>query len=339
MQQASSWKELLKLIISDPTERERIASKMSVNPVTLVRWASDDAKPRPQNLRRLLKALPRQYQDEFQELLEKDLSFRSLTEIDNSLSEKDDSQQKIFSPLFSEVLDSRANGPDNLRFWTITRQVLQHALRQLDPEPVGMAITVVCCLPPTPDGKIRSLRESVGLGNAPWESDLEAKALFLGAESLAGYVVTVGHFEHIPDLNIEKSFLPAYQTEYEVSAAACPVKYAGRVAGCLLLSSTKPNYFLSQTRQSLIQDYTNLLALAFEPEEFYPLDLIELVLMPSLEVQRPYFANLRQRIIQILRESTQTSQPLSITRAELVAWQQIEEILLHLPPRITGSPS
>ncbi len=339
MQQASSWKELLNRIISDPAERERIANKMGVNPFTLVRWASDETNPRPQNLRRLLKALPRQYQDEFQELLKKDLSFRYLAEIDNSLAEIDNSQQMIFSLLFSEVLDSRANGPDNLRFWTISRQVLQHALRQLDPEPVGMAITVVCCMPPATDGKIRSLRESVGLGNAPWESDLEAKALFLGAESLAGYVVTFGHFEQIPDLRIERTFLPAYQTEYEVSAAAWPIKYAGRVAGCLLLSSTQPNYFLSQTRQSLIKDYSNLLALAFEPEEFYPSDLIELALMPSLEVQRPYFASYRQRVIQILRGSTQSAQPLSVTQAELVAWQQIEEILLHLLPRITGSSS
>ena len=39
------------------------------------------------------------------------------------------------------------------------------------------------------DAKIRSLRESLGQGTPPWQADLEQQATFLGAESLAGYVV------------------------------------------------------------------------------------------------------------------------------------------------------
>ena len=51
--------------------------------------------------------------------------------------------------------------------------------KQLDPERIGMSISVVRCMPPK-NGKIRSLRESEGLGTPPWGGDLEERALLLG---------------------------------------------------------------------------------------------------------------------------------------------------------------
>lgn len=335
MQEASSWRELLKDIIRNPAERERIATEIGVHSLTLQRWTNGESTPRPHNLKQLLVALPQQYRDQFRSLL-------SRLEEDALLfaqAREDDLPPELPSALVNEVLETRASSPDILRYWTICRQVLQHALRQLDPDPVGMAITVVRCMPPTRDGKIHSLRENVGLGNAPWESDLEPKALFLGAESLAGHVTQIGRYEQIPDLRTQSSFLPAYQTTYEVSAAACPINYAGRVTGCLLLSSTQPEYFLVEARRTLIQSYANLLALAFEPEEFYPPELIQLAIMPPLEVQQSYFVGFRQRLIKLMKESTQTEHPLTMTQAEELAWQQIEAILLQLPTHTTESHS
>ena len=133
-----------------------------------------------------------------------------------------------------------------------------------------MAITLVQCMPASSEGKIRSLRESMGLGTPPWPGDLERQAIFLGAESLAGYVVTNCRQAAINDLRANTSFLPAYQTENEVSALAHPIMYANLIAGCLLLSSTQPNYFLSESRLALISDYAQLIALAFGPEQFVP---------------------------------------------------------------------
>jgi hypothetical protein len=101
------------------------------------------------------------------------------------------------------------------------------------------------------------------------------------------------------------------------------------VAGCLLLSSTQPEYFLPQARRVLIQSYANLLALAFEPEEFYPFDRIELALIPPLEVQRSYLAGVRQRTLSLLQASAHTEHPLSVLEAEQQAWQQVEVLLLH----------
>lgn len=326
MQKTSSWSELLKHIISNSAERERIAAEIGVSSITLSRWANGESKPRSQNLRQLLIVLPKQYHDQFQKLLEEDLTL-------SSLPPEESSAQELPLTLVNEVLATRASASDQHRFWAISRQVLQALLRQLDPQSRGMAITVVRCMPPHKDGKIHSLRESVGLGNAPWESDLEAKAVFLGAESLAGYATSLGRLYQIGDLRTEPTLLPAYQTEQEVSAIACPIMYASRVAGCLLLSSTQPEYFLSQARQEFIRNYTNLLAVAFGPEEFYPLSFIELYVLPSHEVQRSYFAGFRQQIAQLMRESANTSHPLSIIEAEQLAWQQIEQLLLHLPPQ------
>ena len=65
MQKPSSWRELLASIISNPAERERIAAEVGVSPITLTRWSNGESKPRPQNLHSLIKALPRQHQEQF----------------------------------------------------------------------------------------------------------------------------------------------------------------------------------------------------------------------------------------------------------------------------------
>src|SRR2546426_6526882 len=113
-----SWRELLKDLISNPVERERIAGETGVHPFTLQRWASGEAKPREQNLRRLLMALPQQYQEQFRALLEEDSSLLGPLREDTLLSE-------LPPALFNEVLETRASTPDLLRFWAMSRQVLQ----------------------------------------------------------------------------------------------------------------------------------------------------------------------------------------------------------------------
>ena len=325
MPEAPSWREVLSKIISSPAERDRIANEIGVRSITLTRWSTGESTPRLQNLRQLLNALPKQQRDQLLEVLEELPSDFLVPLIDATSSE-------ISYKFIMEVLDSRATMSDTLRFWTISRLVLQQALRQLDPERQGMAITVVRCMPPGTDGKIHSLRESLGQGSPPWEGDLEQKAMFLGAESLAGYVVATCRPEAVQDLMKDKTFLPAYQTEHEVSAAAHPIMYAGRVAGCLLLSCTQPNYFLSQARLSLIHDYASLLALAFDPEEFYKPECIEFRVMPPLEKQHPYFASFRQRVLKLIGESVAAGRPLTNIQAEQLVWQELENILLHLPP-------
>lgn len=315
------WHELLGNIITNATERDRIATEIGVHPITLSRWVTGESSPRPQNMRQLLRALPKGPRGQLLTLLEKVSPDVSDFEIDNS-------SQEIPYKFVMEVLEARASIPDLLRFWSIARLVLQQAIRQLDPERVGMAITVVRCMPPH-DGKICSLRETVGLGTPPWGGDLEEKAFLLGAESLAGHVTVSCRLEQIGDLRTNKTFLPAYQVEHEVSAVACPIMHACRVAGCLLLSSTQPDYFAPEARLSLVRGYTNLLALAFNADEFYDPDLFALHIMPPGTVQETYFNGFRQRVLRLMQESARSDQHLASTEAEQYVWQQIEESLLQ----------
>jgi hypothetical protein len=320
MSDASPWREFLKELIRVPSERDRLANELGVRPITLTRWASGESNPRPKYIRHLLQILPQEQHAQFYPLLEQD----DLILLEAS---KDNSAGELPYEFVMQVLDTYATIPDTLRSWTIYRLILQHALRQLDPERLGISVTIVQCMPPTSDGMIHSLREITGQGTPPWEGDLEEKSIFLGAESLAGHAVTVFHPEAVQNLQTETTLVPAYQTEHEVSAIASPILLANRVAGCLLISSTQPNYFLSEARLSLIHGYVRLIAFAFEANEFYPPEIIKLNVMPSASVQRELFKTFRQRVHAILLEALQVQQSLSVKSAQQLVWQQLEEEL------------
>jgi hypothetical protein len=107
----------------------------------------------------------------------------------------------------------------------------------------------------------------------------------------------------------------------------------GKVAGSLLVSSTQPNYFLL-LQQTLIQDYADLIALAFRSEEFYETQQIALGLVPLQEVQQAYFSVFRQRLSETLVQAARQQQALTVIQAEQLVWQQFEEELLQLPRHV-----
>ncbi len=317
MQQGpGDWRELLGTIISNPQERQRIAQEMRVQPITLARWIKGEAEPRPHNLRHLLSVL----QPEDRDLLLESLG-NKLGEWHGDLT--GDASNEIPSEFYRRVFNAHAGTNPTLRYWSISSLILQQALSQLDPDRKGLAMTVVRCMHTSESKKIRSLRESVGKGTPPWPSDLEQKGMFLGAESLAGYVVTTCHPAQIQNIFEDKS-LPAHSVEHEVSAAAHPLLYTGRIAGCVLISSTQPEYFISQARNALIGEYANLLALAIEPEEFDDPRDIELMMMPSHAEQKKYFATFRQRVTQALMTTSMNN-----LQAEQHVWEHLEEELLQ----------
>lgn len=317
MQDPQKWRELLGKIIKDSQERQRIANELRISPVTLTRWVSGESKPRPQNLRLLLNALPA-YRQELLALLP-----REFGEMFTETIDEEEVEEEIPSIFYARILNAHSTLPRILHFTSICDVILQQALKQLDPNRVGMEITVVQCMYPQ-GGKVRSLRESMGRGTPPWDRELEQRTIFLGAESLAGYVVAAGRPQAIQSRSQADHLLPVRWLQGEESAMAHPIMLADRVAGCLLVSSTQPNYFLSETRQRLIQCYAELLSVAFEPEVFYELRCIELGNMPSYEVQRLYIASFRQRAAKLMRQER-----LNIIEAERVVWQQMEEELLQ----------
>jgi hypothetical protein len=104
----------------------------------------------------------------------------------------------------------------------------------------------------------------------------------------------------------------------------------GRVAGCLSASSTQPAYF-TQSRQALLAAFSDLASLAFEKDEFYSPDIIELKVMPKPDYQRPILSTFRQRVSKTLTTASHQRVHMSNLEAEQKAWRELEEELLDLP--------
>lgn len=324
--QVQTWRMYLGTIISNPKEKQRIADELGVQPITLTRWVSGESAPRSQNLRHLLDVLPQQ-RDDLLGLIKKEEGFEEFSE-----TARDDSLKDIPPEFYTRVLAARASTTVNLRFWSISQIILQQAIAQLDPDRQGLALWVVRCMPKSGFySKVRSLRESVGIGTPPWGGNLEQRAMFLGAESLAGNVVTLCRPAVIENLDEENNLFPASRVDYEKSCAIFPILFAGRIAGVLLASSAQYNHFLSQSRVALVQGYADLLSLAFEPEDFFDSDDIALCVMPWHNEQRKYFAPFRQRVSDTIIQAARDNHPLNNIQAEAVVWQQLEEELIQLP--------
>ncbi|HEY5003522.1 MAG TPA: GAF domain-containing protein [Ktedonobacteraceae bacterium] len=324
--EVQTWRELLGIIISEPKERQRLIDVLNVTSITLTRWVSGESDPRPQNLRHLLSVLP-QHRDRFIELLKKE---RGLDEFSNPVTEEVTSGE-IPAEFYARVFVARATMTDSLRFWSTCNLILQQALGQLDPDRQGMSIWVVKCMPPSgPYNKVRSLREIVGQGTHPWSGNLEQQAMFLGAESLAGNVVTLCRPGIIENLDEEHNLMPAARVDFEKSAAIYPILYEGRIAGVLLISSTEYNHFLLQTRTALAQSYADLIALSFEENDFYSPEDIALCVMPSHNEQKQYFAKFRRLIADTMIVAASNNRPVNNIEADQIVWQRLEEKLLQL---------
>lgn len=326
MHEVQSWRDLLGIIVSDAKERQRLIETLEITPITLNRWLNGESDPRPQNLRHLLSVIP-QHRERLLELLKEE---RGLGDYVNPLPDEDPPGE-IPAEFYARVFVAHSTMSDNLRFWSICNLILQQALGQLDPERLGMSIWVVKCMPPSgPYHKVRSLREVVGQGTHPWSGNLEQQAMFLGAESLAGNVVTLCRPGIIENLDEEHNLMPAARVDFEKSAAIYPILQAGRIAGVLLISSTEYNHFLSQSRTALAQAYADLIALSFEPEDFYAPEDIALCVMPNHKEQKQHFARFRQLIADTMIAAASQNRPVSNVEADHMVWRQLEEELLQI---------
>jgi hypothetical protein len=231
---------------------------------------------------------------------------------------------------YARVFDAYTTTSRLQRFWTISNLILQQALEQLDPHQLGMAIIIVQCMPPWDDQNIYSLRERAGHGTQPWSMNLEQQAIFLGEESLAGNIVSTSRPKALQSRNEYQGIVPVHWVEWEESTAGYPLLRSSKIAGCLLLSSAQPGYFVPH-RLQLIQYYAELLAFILEPEEFYDLSSIHLRTMPYYTEQKKKLTTFRARVAHLMAQSLRERIPMNLTQAEQIIWQQIEkELLFHL---------
>lgn len=325
MSEPQTWRALLAEIIKSPQERRRIAAALGVNPLTLMRWIRNESTPRGQLQQRLLEVVP-----QLHPFLAEELGILPSLPDEVSLN-------AIPTTFYNHVLDLYTISPDTQRFWSICSAVLHEAHRHLASSGVGLDISVVRCLTPYQGTIVRCLREYIGLGTSPWKEQVELRRRFFGAESLAGYVVEFCRPAVIANLSEEQRF-PHQLPEQACSAAAVPVLHANRIAGCLLVASTRPDYFRSPALLDLLSNYTTLLALAFDPEDFYELQSIQLGMMPSIQVQDSYLATMQQRISSALKKAVADQHPISYLQAEQRVWWQMAEELLQLPLRLSPEP-
>jgi GAF domain-containing protein len=241
---------------------------------------------------------------------------------------KNEDLAQISTEFYLQILNDRATLIEIIRKRELLIKIIKQALIQLDPHRLGMAITLAQCMPPGKNGKIRSLRERMGQGSYPWDSDLENLSIFLANESLAGYVAQNQLPSSIEDLSKE-TLLPAYQTEDEISAAAAPIMLEGKIAGCLLASSVEIGHF-TQQRLSLLASFSDLVSLALDPDEFYPRETIQLgVLRYNHATEQRAILRAYPRLVQNkLVESYQTSHPLTYLEAEEIVWGELENQVL-----------
>lgn len=324
MTEPQTWRELLGTIIENVQERQRIASQLGVNSITLTRWANNEAHPRSRNLQLLLQAIPEQHMSRFTELLRKE--YNNLHEVQ---AVKEVEAGKIPSRFYTSILQAYTKTAPNLRFWSIGKLVIQQVLQQLDPYRTGFIASIIGCNTPPNGEKVRSLRIRLGQGTGIWQGTWDRVPYFIGIETLSGYVVSSRHPTTIQDIHAQQTYYPMFRQESSRSLSVIPIQKAEGIAGCLYLCSTQANYFQPH-RVELLQDYAELLSLAFVNEEYYPPEQIEMGVLPSLEEQEPYFLNFQQRLVHVIRESAQQKIHLNNQQATQKVLQQLEYELLHL---------
>ena len=323
MRTSHTWRTFLGQLIEDPYVRRRLADSVGVSPITLIRWTKGGFNPRVQSLRRLVQALDKQQQERLLPLIE-----QVYPDVAHSLSDVPHEPASLAIPpsLYARTLYTVARAPAHMLFFSLCDFILGHALKQLDPDRLGMSLVVARCLPPTADGMVRSLLESEGRGTSPWPTSTQQGAL-LGVESLVGSAVTTQRVQANQHLGDASMISPGYQDRNEKSAVAAPILYTGQVAGALLASSTEYDFF-DPKRVQFLESCADLLLLAFAREDWYAPERIQLGLLPPAQTQQPLLSKFRSLVNARMQEAARAHEPLPILQAELQIWQQIEEELL-----------
>jgi hypothetical protein len=322
-QEPATWQELLGQLITNPQVRARLATAIHVRPITLQRWAEGGTRPRVENIRLLIKNIPKETYPLFMRLLVAD--FPEL--LQDELSEER-SLQGIPAEFYARALSNLALTPTSIYRQSMQDLILQQALQHLDPDQQGLSITLALCVPPRFGRKVRSLREVGGLATPPWPRNLAGRPMFLGSESLVGYAVTHAH-SYVINSRDEKNLFAVQWTEYEESVAVFPIFFRARIVGGLIVSSAHKHFF-TQPRLAVVEDYAHLAACIFEPEESFDFNEIELGIMPPHASQCPHFADYNQRVSRKLVEANATGQQVTMQQARELVWQDLEDILLQV---------
>lgn len=323
MLQDRTWRDLLAEIIHNTREKQRLASALGVNPITLSRWVNNQSRPRPQHHRKLLDAIPAEHRQEFAELFAVEFAVKQEAA---TTEQSEEAVDEIPSAFYGRVFSAYTSTPRDLRMTSILSLILQQMLSHLDVDREGISVSVALCTTPSAGQPVRTLHEFTGRGTPPFDSHLTMQTYFLGVGTLAGFVVTHSRQHIIQNLREDKGFAHFLRTDFEESAMVYPIMFENGIAGCSIVSSTRLNFF-TPVKQWLVRDYTNLMSLALSPGHFYSPSQIRLRLLPPPEVQHSYFANFSQRLIGTIGRLGR--QGVTRAEAEVITLREIEEEILR----------
>ncbi len=269
------FSSLLRSILrQERTEITRVAQAMDVAEITVYRWMNGSSEPRVMHLKRIPEVLEEHRSDLTQAIHQ---TFPGV------LDPPSLRVGEVKKDIYRRVLDIVATTPeDDSRYWQVTQAIFEYALLHLDPDRRGFAITYASLMPAREDG-IHSLREVAMRGSDPWPFSLESRA-YLGSTTLAGTAATLQRPQTWNNLDEERSQVDI--DEFERSAVAFPVMYAGRLSGVLLGSSTQSTFFEDAMASQTMDELAQLMALGLRNENFYPGSFLHLRPMPPVKWQR-----------------------------------------------------
>ncbi len=272
----SPFSSLLRHILRhDRTEIARVAKDLDVAEITVYRWMNGSSEPRVIHLKRLPEVFAEHRGN---------LTYAINQTFPGVLDPPSLGIREVRKDIYRRVFDLITTTPEeDARYWQVTQAIFEYALLHLDSDRRGLSITYANLMPSHEDG-IHSLREAAMRGNYPWPFSLESRA-YLGSTTLAGTAVMLQRLQTWDNLG-DQERLQVDIDEHEHSAAACPVMYAGRISGVLIISSTQTGFFADSMACQAVSEYAQLLALAFNDENFYPCSLLNLRPMPEVKWQR-----------------------------------------------------
>ncbi|MBA2393732.1 MAG: GAF domain-containing protein [Ktedonobacteraceae bacterium] len=322
IEEVQTWRELLRKVTARPDERQRIAAALRINTITITRWVAGSSKPRIETLRALPQALPKQ-SEQMIRLLK--LEYPDLFTNEQTA----DIESAIPHDFYSQVLNTYAMDPERLCASALSSTILRQIILQCDPDKEGFAVFIAQCVPPGPDQKVRSLRITVGDGGTPVTNVLRNQTCFCGAESQAGLAVLSAHAVIFQNPENQQRIIPGQQIIVPGSSLALPLLRYDSSIGSVCFVSPQKNFF-TPGRMSLLKHYVNLLTIAFEPHEFYPLSNIHLAMMPTRSQQHPFLSTLQKRITARMLTPLSEGLPLSRLQAEQQIIKETEEELIQL---------
>lgn len=323
-----TWRELLEVLLEDSYALEMVTKLLHVSRETLMNWIQYKETPPFRVFHQILDAFP----DDYDELLE--LIQREFPHFIPAHSADGEAPRAILTPFYNRIAKNLRESPPTMRLWSTGQLILRQAMQQLAPYRTGMIMAIMLCTAPAPGKSVRSLHGYLALESSKWMESWDQQPSFFGSDSLCGYAATVGETQVLHDLKSDLKGISFYDTDDFRSILAVPILAARKCAGCLYTASTAPDYFGS-CRIKLVQQYTQCLAEAFSPEEFYAPERMQLACFPY-KGQISYFNTRPQHMQNTARMSEVNNLPakkdLHYIEEELLSFIQKHQALSRTRP-------